>query len=133
MTPKVFGIAANTITITDSNSQEITGISGVVLKSFHIKASGDKKVLPGNNAGQKPVDIRNTNVRETATLVVEFESCVDPGDLMNNTTCAFTATSDVKGTETAGQAGVTGMITDAEEAGEIGNWWTYTITVEKVE
>lgn len=121
LTPKIFGIAANTITITN-------GPTGTVVETFDIGAGADKKVLTGNNAGQTPVDIRTTNVHETATFTAEFETYVEP-DSMIGADCSFSASSD---DATAASPSISGKITDCKLTGHKSDWWQYSFTVEKV-
>lgn len=121
LTPKIFGIAANTVTITN-------GPTGSVIETFDIDAGGTEKILTGNNAGQTPVDVRTTEVKETASFTAEFETYVEPDSLIG-ADCTFSATSD---DTTAAAPSVSGKIATMKYTGHKSDWWQYSITVTKV-
>ena len=120
LTPKIFGIAANSITITN-------GPTGFVVETFDIDASGTEKELTGNNAGQTVVDVRATEVKETVTFTAEFETYVEP-DAVYGADCSFSATSD---DTSAAAPSVSGKITSCKLTGHKGDWWQYNMTVVK--
>ena len=124
--PKVFGIAANTVSI-DS------GPTGFVVETFDIDASSTEKDLTGNNPGQTVIDVRTTGKKETATFTAEFEAYVEPEATIGQS-CTFGASSDTTGVTGApsASAGVTGKVVACKLTGHKGDWWQYNMTVVKV-
>ena len=120
LTPKIFGIAASTITIT-------SGPTGSVVETFDIDAGGTEKILTGNNAGQTVIDTRMTEIKETASFTAEFETYVEPDSLIGKD-CTFSATSD---DTTAAAPSVSGKIATMKYAGHKNDWWQYSVTVTK--
>ena len=125
--PKVFGIAANSVSIED-------GPTGFIVESFDIDASSTEKVLTGNNPGQTPVDIRVTEKKETVSFTAEFQTYVEPIAIIGKT-CSFGASSDSSGATGASTAGasVSGKITSCKLTGHKGDWWQYNITATKID
>ncbi len=121
LTPKVFGIAANSVTITG-------GPSGFVIETFDIDASSAEKELTGNNAGQTVIDVRATSVKETVSFSAEFETYIEPVEVIGKE-CTFSATSD---DTSAVSPSVTGKITSCKLSGKKSDWWVYDITVTKI-
>lgn len=121
LTPKIFGIAANSVSITN-------GPTGLVLETFDVSAGATEKTLTGNNAGQTVIDVRATEIKETVTFTAEFETYVEP-DAVIGKDCTFSATSD---DTSAAAPSVSGKITDCKLTGHKSDWWQYNITVTKM-
>ena len=113
-----FGIASNSIST----------ISGSVVETYEVGATGTEKILTGNNEGQTPVDARYSEKKQTVHVVFEFTSTASPSMPMDllGTSFASGVTSD---NTTASTLSVTGIVSDAKLIAHKGDWWQYDLTI----